>query len=251
MKLFDPDPKLRWLFCMTHPDDEISICAWISRLTAQRNPVFLCWTHCTPEREAEARAVAEVLRVPAENLAFLDAPDGHACDHMARLAPDLSEVIEASAPDRIACGAFEQGHLDHDATNYLVNRLYDGPILEIPFYHTFAKRAQCLNRFANPAGQEVLHLTAEEQRLKKTVARQFPSQNIWTVLVWYEVWQATRLRRMELTKTERMRLQSHKDFRTPNLPEQLSAAVRVTASWRRWLRAVDEAERDLKERVRA
>ena len=48
MTLFDADIGERWLFCMTHPDDEISICAWIRRLTDAGVDVFLSWTHSTP-----------------------------------------------------------------------------------------------------------------------------------------------------------------------------------------------------------
>jgi LmbE family N-acetylglucosaminyl deacetylase len=74
--IFDPDPTLRWAFCMTHPDDEISICAWIKWLAENGNDVFLSWTHSNPSREREARAAAALMGVPEDRLMFFDAPDG-------------------------------------------------------------------------------------------------------------------------------------------------------------------------------
>jgi LmbE family N-acetylglucosaminyl deacetylase len=245
MKLFDPDPKLRWLFCMTHPDDEISICAWIRRLSKAGNEVFLCWTHSTAEREAEAREVAKLLLVPAERLTFMDAPDGDACDHIVRLLPEYVRLMREVGPDRVVCGAFEHGHLDHEATNFLVSRTFAGPILEVPFYHTYTTKLQRMNRFADPETEEVLHLELEEQALKKRVARMYPSQNIWSVLLWYEIWQASRLKRVELAKSERMRLHACTDFTVPNLPLKLATKVAATPAWQRWVSAVKAADAEL------
>ena len=61
---------------MTHPDDEMSICAWIRRLTQNGNEVHISWTHSNAVREAEARAVAVLLGVPDRNLHFFGASDG-------------------------------------------------------------------------------------------------------------------------------------------------------------------------------
>ncbi len=245
MKLFDPDPKLRWLFCMTHPDDEISICAWIHRLVRNGNSVFISWTHSNPIREREARAVALILGVPLKNLTFFAATDGDACNQIPDLLPSFGEMIEKIRPDRVVCGAFEQGHIDHDATNYLVNRTFDGPVLETPFYHAYVTRLQTLNRFSDPRGQEILQLEPDERRLKTVVARQYPSQNIWNVLLWYEVWQRARFRPMELARTERMRLQSHHDYLRPNHPPRVAARVMRSALWRKWRAAMKRLRSDV------
>jgi LmbE family N-acetylglucosaminyl deacetylase len=238
MRLFDAEPTLRWLFCMTHPDDEISICAWIRRLVKNGNTVYLSWTHSNPVREREARAVALILGVPQSNLYFHAAADGSACHQIPDLLPNFRKMIATVQPDRIACGAFEQGHIDHDTTNFLVNHTYDGPVLEIPFYHTYTKRLQTLNRFSDPRGQEILELEPDERDLKKMIARQYPSQNIWNVLLWYEVWQKTRLRPTELPRTERMRLQRHHNFLRPNHPPRLALRVMRSKTWRRWREAI-------------
>jgi LmbE family N-acetylglucosaminyl deacetylase len=236
--LFDPNPGLRWLFCMTHPDDEIAICAWIHRLTRLGADVHLSWTHSNPVREREARAVAVLLGVPPSNLHFFGATDGSAVDHIPELVPRFRRMMSTVKPDRVACGAFEQGHIDHDTTNYLVSQSFDGPVFEIPFYHTYTTRLQTLNRFADPTGQEILRLTHEERRYKLHVARQYPSQNIWSVLLWYEVWQRARLKPNELARSERMRIQTHVDFVNPNQPHAVAARVRKHPTWKRWETAI-------------
>lgn len=239
MKAFDLDPGQRWLFCMTHPDDEISICVWIHRLVKAGVEVHLCWTHSNPVREQEARAVAKILGVPSDRLTFLAAGDGSICDEMRELLPKFNDLMSRVRPDRVVCGAFEQGHIDHDATNWLVNHSFEGPVFEVPFYHTYTVRLQTMNRFADPTGQEVIHLTKEEQKLKVRVAKLYRSQNIWSVLCWYEVWQLSRLKPAELRRRELMRLQVHRDFTEPNLPEPLKKKVQASGTWRRWRTAVE------------
>jgi LmbE family N-acetylglucosaminyl deacetylase len=235
MKVFDTDPNLRWLFCMTHPDDEISICAWIQTLAKQGNEVYISWTHHTPTREAEAKKVAGLLGVPDDRLFFHGAPDGAVCEHLAELQPKFEKMVGAVQPDRIACGAFEQGHLDHDSTNLLVNKSFNGTILEIPFYHTYLTRRPTINRFAQPAGQEIIQLPEGQQELKKLVARQYPSQAIWRNLVLDE-WRrmVTKPKSDKLFESERMRVQTHKDFLTPHLPPALADRVSRSAKWARW-----------------
>jgi LmbE family N-acetylglucosaminyl deacetylase len=242
MRLFDPDPSIRWLFCMTHPDDEISICAWINHCVMAGAPVYMSWTHSDPVREREARASAALLGVPQDHLFFFGATDGSICDEIEALLPKFEELMLKVLPDRVCCGAFEQGHLDHDATNLLVNRSFRGPILEVPFYHTYLTRLQTINRFSDPRGEEVRELDLDEQRFKVQFARRYPSQNIWSVLLWYEIWQFVRFRPMELPRTERMRLQGRTDFCQPNHPERIAAAVRAHPRWARWQRAVERLD---------
>jgi len=154
------------------------------------------------------------------------------------LIPKFRAMIAEVRPDRICCGAFEQGHLDHDATNFILDQTGQCPILEIPFYHTYTTRFQTLNRFSDPRGQEILALDVDEQAFKKIIARQYPSQNIWQVLFWYELSQNARLRKMELARTERLRLQTKCDFSKPNHPPKIAQKVLRSKSWRRWRKAL-------------
>ncbi|MBS1727900.1 MAG: PIG-L family deacetylase [Armatimonadetes bacterium] len=233
MSVFDYS-KRRWLFCMTHPDDEISICLWMKKLIDNGNEVFVSWTHSTPVREAESRKVSEQLGIPQENLFFHLASDGIICTEFRDLLPRFREIMSTVKPDVVACGAFEQGHVDHDTTNVLVNLSFDGPVLEIPFYHTYATRLQVMNAFSDPTGQSVLDLSSDEQRLKRQIAKLYRSQNIWSVLLWFEIWQVAQGRRTTLSSRETMRLQQHKLFRLPNHPAYVAALVERCDKWHWW-----------------
>jgi LmbE family N-acetylglucosaminyl deacetylase len=236
MKAFDADPSLRWLFCMTHPDDEISIVAWMRRLARTGAIVHVSWTHSNPVREAEARRVGALLGIPDRQLHFFGAPDGHVCDHLKQLEPEFRRLMEVAKPDRVVCGAFEQGHIDHDATNFLVHQTFSGPIFEVPFYHTYADKLMVVNRFATSPSGELLRTTKDEALFKRQVAAMYPSQRIKDILFWAE-----RIRRVlgkePLAATERLRLQTHKEFLVPNLPTRLAKRVVATKKWGHWERA--------------
>ena len=242
MNLIESDSSLRWLFCMTHPDDEISVCCQINRLVANGNEVFVTWSHSTPTREAEARVAAALLGLSDDRLWFLDGPDGSLCDEMPSMNRLIRDAIQEISPDRIVCGAFEQGHIDHDTTNYLVNRNFNGPIYETPFYHTYTTVAQRMNRFSSSEGELIFRLSSEETRFKKDFAKMFPSQNIWSVLVAHEAWQAVNLRPPDLAKFERFRKQKETDYRQPNHPERIAIRVRKSPIWKRWIESVEAYE---------
>ena len=245
MIAFDPDPKIRWLFCMTHPDDEISICAWIKRLSRAGAEVFINWTHSSAIRENEARIVAAILGVPESKLSFMHATDGNVCNELTELLPRFRSLVQQVQPDRICCGAFEQGHLDHDATNWLVNHAFDGPVFEIPFYYPYSRKLQRMNAFSDLMDVQAISLSRHEHELKLKVAKSYQSQNIWSVLWWYEVWQVVRLQPAELRKRELMRLQTHKDFTVSSHHEPIRSEVEACGSWRMWLAAVERANMSL------
>jgi len=239
---FDPEPSLRWLFCPTHPDDELAICCWIRELARSGNSVHICWAHSDRIRRDEAMHAAESLGVPPESLHFLPGTDGAICDQLVDLFPQLAEVMEQVRPDRVAVGAFEQGHLDHDATNWLVKRVAPCPVLEFPLYHTYLTSVQVLNRFADATREEVRNCSDEQRAFKIHLAKQYPSQNIWNVLLAYEAWQGLQLKRPSLARSERMRVHEWEDFRIPQLPQPLQSRVEASATWRRWRDALENAE---------
>lgn len=236
MDPFDPSAQ-RWLFAMTHPDDELSIVAWIHHLASSGKDVWISWTHHTAIREAEARKVADRLGVPQERLYFHGATDGSVCDELARLREPFSEMVAEVKPDRVVAGAFEQGHLDHDSTNWLVNDAFSGTVLEVPFYYSYLTRLPRINRFADPAGQQIRMLSAEERRLKIDLAKGYPSQAIWKNLLFAEV-RARIMGEGSLSATERMRVQLPTDYTQVALPEPLATRVRASARWQRWLKAL-------------
>lgn len=242
MTAYDDDPGLTWLFHPTHPDDELAFAGWIRHLVQQGATVHMAWTHHTPVRRAEAVAAATRLGVSSKRLHFLDGTDGCCCEELARLLPLFEETMAMVRPDRVVCGAFEQGHLDHDATAWLVRRTFGGPVFEAPFYHTYVRpRWQRIGRFSEPSREEVRCLPESERRLKIELARAYPSQSIRRIVTAYELSHRAVGRPPNLYKWERLREMRVEDWRRPAHPASLAARVARSPRWRRWLATMEAA----------
>jgi LmbE family N-acetylglucosaminyl deacetylase len=227
---------------MTHPDDEISICILIHRLVQNGNYVSVSWTHSCELREKESRSVMEFLGVSENHLDFIEGTDGRICDEIKRHLPIFKDLAKMRNPDVVVCGAFEQGHLDHDATNYLVHQSFNCQILETPFYHAydvFPLKYQVFNRFSRDAGVERVSLTKNEQRLKKQIAKMYKSQNIWQLLLGYEISQIIQFKKPDLCRREFLREANHKDFISPNHDPALAKKIVNTHSWQRWMSSMN------------
>lgn len=240
MKLFDQDSSIRWLFCPTHPDDELGVCAFIRRIRLAGAEVYINWTHATSVRKEEAIRAAAIMGVPAENLSFMDGEDGHIREQMPSLLPLFRSLVERVKPDRVVCIAFEQGHLDHDSTNFLVNRAFGGPVLEWPMYHPYTRRIQTMGRFSDPTGEEILALKPFERQFKRRMSWRYPSQNIRSVLVGYHILRSLQFRPARLHATERLRLCPPHDYSKPTVEPKYFAEVETSEMWRRWLESYEK-----------
>lgn len=151
-------------------------------------------------------------------------------------------MIQTFRPDFAVVGAFEQGHLDHDATHWLVRQTFLGEMREVPLYHSYLRRYQVLNRFSDPAGEAVLRLTAEERRFKVRLARCYPSQSIYRILATHETVARFVSPRRRLLFTERMRaVPPVVDYTSPRHPPELRRRIEGSAKWREWLSALAES----------
>lgn len=234
----------RWLFAFTHPDDEIAACALIKRLTSSGAGVWCGWSVAPSFREREARNSMIRLGVPQDNLFFLSFPDGDACEHLSELTQEWRSILEQISPTDLVVCAYECGHLDHDSTNFAVCTAAKGHklrVYEYPLYHTYLTRSPILNRFANPAEEAVLQMSETEQKLKWEIARNYPSQNIASLLVWYTVAGWVGLRPAGLKLTERYRPMPAVDYLAPNLPYELHQRVSHCDKWQRWCECVRRA----------
>jgi LmbE family N-acetylglucosaminyl deacetylase len=238
MNAFDVGSGERVLFVFTHPDDELTLSAFISRLVRAGVDVEMCWIHSTPAREAESRKAMSTLGLDQSHLTFLGAEDGAVVDAISAVRPLLQEKVEQVRPTRVVTNAFEQGHLDHDATNLLVNLCFDGPVYEVPLYHTYMSACPRLAHFSIPDGEQVIELTPVERKTKKRLVRMYPSQTVRRNVMLYQLAHTLSLRRPPLYLKERLRLQTHKDFLSPNHPPALAKRIAASAKWRRWVKAV-------------
>lgn len=227
---------------MAHPDDELSVAGWVRRLTQAGVEVSMAWTHATPTRELEARAAAARLGIPADNLFFLGGTDRRLCDEIETLLPRFAEVFGLVRPTRTVTTAFEQGHLDHDATNLMVNLTFDGEVFEVPLYHTYARILQRINVFADPEGEERIELSAAERQFKWEIVGLYPSQRIAFNLRLHELRQRLLFRELPCL-FERMRLQPSLAFDRPALPDALAREVRQTRQWARWMETLARLDR--------
>lgn len=238
MNAFEVTSDERVLFVLTHPDDELAIIAFLRRLAGAGVPVHVCWIHSNFVREQESRAVMDSVGVAPERLTFLVGPDGRIAESLLELMGPMKALIGDFDPTRVYVNAFEQGHIDHDATNLLVSLCFSGPVFEVPLYHTYLRKVPVLNRFSSDERVEVMSLTREESALKRRLIKMFPSQTVRRNMTLYALLSLARLRVPELYGTERARLQTHKDFLSPNHPEPISSAVAASATWKRWVGVV-------------
>jgi len=235
---FDVGQGERVLFAFSHPDDEMVVAAFLRRLTRQGTPVHFCWLHSTPVREAESRAAMSRLGLSGDDLTFFGAPDGQLLESISELEPELRALIERFRPTRVVTQAFEQGHIDHDATNFMVDRCFDGPIFEVPCYHTYLTKVPRILRFADPVGEETIELSPEERRMKRSLVRLYGSQSLRRKLALYKLLLGLTFRDAAFFAKERMRLQGQIDYTRPNLPEPTATKVAASATWRHWRQAV-------------
>lgn len=240
MIAFDSDPSLRWLFVFAHPDDEVGIAAWMGRLQKAGNPVQAIWLHHTKRREFESREVCHnILGIPQPDLHFWGQPDGECVHHLFELQPRMKALIDNFRPDRVVTIAYEQGHLDHDASNLLVRASYDGVMLEFPMYQGYYRDFMHLGEFAQPEGRQELVLTASERNTKKLLPKLYTSQTMHRNLVAYGLLRLLMLSPVHLDRRELLRVAPKHDFREPFLPERIAAKVRQSKKWAQWREATE------------
>jgi len=240
----DITPGSRWLFVFPHPDDELAVLAFLRRLRMLGAQVTSVWMHSTPFRKAESLRVLTKIGFPTKDLYFFEAPDGELCDQLDVYAPLLDDLIQAVQPDYVVTCAFEQGHLDHDATHFLVRRLAGSiPVLEFPLYYSYhAPKLQWMNQFSMFDADHYLPLDEHEIALKKRMARAYPSQNIWRTLCTYHVVCAILGRPARLAYRELLRPAAHYDYRQTVHQGIRGWLVQRTRHWTRWVDAVNRYE---------
>lgn len=180
-----------------------------------------------------------MLGVSPDCLTFLEGTDRHLPEKMPQLLPQVRRVVDSVVPDRVVVGAFEQGHLDHDATHLLVREAFAGAMFEFPEYHPYTRLFPVLGRFsAESAGDERIELSELELLQKRQLCTQYPSQRIAQNL-WAADLRARLSGELPLGTREFLRpVPAKPDYATPQHGPRLREEIEGSERWARWLRAL-------------
>jgi LmbE family N-acetylglucosaminyl deacetylase len=139
------------------------------------------------QRELETFSAMDVLGLKREQCHFLRLPDGHLAGHLQEAIEKVAALIVRFKPGVIWVTAFEGGHADHDAANFIAYsaaRLADTlpipSIYEFPCYSpagTPITRGLLLNSFP-PASVEVCFYPIDDNglRLKTRMLQAYSTQ---------------------------------------------------------------------------
>lgn len=185
----------RILVLAPHPDDEAVGCAAaIGRARAAGARVFVLYlTDGVPEAAAlwpwrrrgraarvrrrwqEAEAAAATLGLAEAGR--LDIPTRTLKAHLAEAEALISAALRETGAEVLWAPAWEGGHQDHDAANFLASRFAERlPVWEFAEYNFAGGRVRS-HRFASETGGEtVLTLTTAERRAKRAVLAGYASE---------------------------------------------------------------------------
>lgn len=185
----------RILVLVPHPDDEVvACCATLGRAQAEGSKIFALYvTHGCIARETlwpwqrrsyekyvarrrrEADAVAEFLNILPLNWPIR--PARHMCKDIECIFGEILSAIEQNAIDQIWVSAFEGGNPDHDVLNAVGSILKAKvSVLEFAEYNFVGGKAQSQHFPVTNGSEQLLILTAEEQKKKKDALKLYKSE---------------------------------------------------------------------------
>ena len=240
LRCFDDNPAHSWTFFFAHPDDELAVGAWMNHLVKIGCEVRASWAHCSAVRREESLAAMEIVGLLPVELAFGTLPDGQFDRNMIDLDSWVRDVVERFPADRYVSVAFEQGHLDHDSLNLMVNR-WTGPAhLEFPMYWHYARTWQRIGEFADPSGEEKWALSPDQADMKRHMLACFESQTVARNVAAYELFARLTGQDSPLFLTERLRQVATRDYLQPVHREPIRSRILRSRRWARWEEAAKE-----------
>jgi len=143
--------KEKILYIFAHQDDELDIVAKMALDMREGNDVYAAWTTngdlSAPAdvREMESRDCMKLIGVPQDHLYFLGYHDMGVLKNLDGIFSDLLKIALEIKPNAIFTGAYEGGHIDHDASSpigmLLVERLPAGTKhYEFSSYNLYKKK---------------------------------------------------------------------------------------------------------------
>lgn len=191
----------RTLVLVAHPDDEIIGCGAL--LQRAREPMVIFATNGAPRDEywwkayGSRDAYAEIRKTEAavamrlagvreiKHLHDYDAESFHDQElfhHLPEAVSLVSKIIGGFRPDALLTLAYEGGHQDHDACNFIAAmaaRLCKLPAWEMPLYHRTADGHGAWQQFLTRDGDEITLIpSAREIEVKKEMIAVYKSQHL-------------------------------------------------------------------------
>jgi len=135
-----------YLFLLAHPDDEVFIVGTMRQLLVKGVDVHAAWLTSGDFdgkgalRERELGEAMQILGLHRSRVHLMRLPDLGLVRLMDRAAADVTKLMDRIRPDVVFADAFEGGHPDHDAVNFLA---YEGSyraslrarLFEFPLYN--------------------------------------------------------------------------------------------------------------------
>jgi N-acetylglucosamine malate deacetylase 2 len=186
------------LILVAHPDDEALGCGAL--MQRMRRPTVVFATDGAPRSDffwkkyGSRAAYAAVRRDEAtqalaltgvKNIFFLGNSAGAFCDQELFLNLDaavdaFAALVEREKPEALLTLAYEGGHPDHDACNFIASIIasrFSLPAWEMPLYHRSADGTPVQQEFLRESGMEhLLHATANEAQIKRAMFQAYQSQ---------------------------------------------------------------------------
>jgi LmbE family N-acetylglucosaminyl deacetylase len=189
-------PNVKYLFLFAHPDDDVFIAGSMKLLLDSGAHVEAAWLTSggmmggAKHREKELHRAMEVLGLPSERIHLLRFPDLSLVEHLDSASDKLAELLGELKPDTVIATAYEGGHPDHDAVNFLAGEALtrsqiQAKRFEYPLYNGTGPIQHWwwrINRFP-PNDPPTLHtpMTEESIRCKHRLMRIYSSQ--WMFMV--------------------------------------------------------------------
>ena len=119
------DKNARYLFMFAHPDDEVLITGTMKQLLDHGAEVDAAWVTCgdyfgnIETRLRELARVTAILGLKENSIHLLRLPDLGLVSMLNQAADKVADMLKSVKPDVIFSNAYEGGHPDHDAVNFL------------------------------------------------------------------------------------------------------------------------------------
>lgn len=186
-------------FLFAHPDDDSLIAGTMRTLMAAGKEVHGVWIACDRlygrlgNRLKELKNAVGILGLPPERTHVLKFRDLGILTQLDDAADTIAALLSSIRPDVITATAFEGGHPDHDAVNFLAyEAVYRASLpallCEFPLYNgsgPFLHWRWRINDFPESA-EQVLHVPLNEDaiRCKHAIMRAYWSQWMYMVPAW-------------------------------------------------------------------